>query len=113
MDRAQLDRAQLQFIADHLPALVAYVGADGRYGFCNTTYSEWLGMSQAQMLGKPIEEAWEPERFARIKPNIDRALDGHRVEFESEIERPTGKRTLRTNYVPDFDDAGKVRGYFI
>ena len=36
---------QLKQIADHLPALIAYVDADQRYRFNNQAYESWIGQT--------------------------------------------------------------------
>ncbi|HYL90665.1 MAG TPA: diguanylate cyclase [Burkholderiales bacterium] len=104
---------RLQVIADNLPALVSYIGADERYRFSNRAYEDWLHMSRKLMAGRTVREVWGAERHARFKPNIERALRGERVTYEYVITEGGVERHVLANYVPDLDEAGKVKGFFV
>ncbi|OPH11512.1 PAS domain-containing protein, partial [Azospirillum brasilense] len=55
---AQLQRAQhdMRTILDNLPSLVAYWDRNLRNRFANQAYLDWLGMTQEEIQGRPIEE---------------------------------------------------------
>ena len=44
----------LRLIADTVPALVAYVGADERYRFTNRAYATWFGADGAANEGRHL-----------------------------------------------------------
>src|SRR5262245_15095220 len=43
---------RLRSITNALPALISFVGADGRYELCNDTYEQWFGLRPEQALGR-------------------------------------------------------------
>jgi PAS domain S-box-containing protein len=101
-----------QAIADALPVLIAYVDRDLVYRFLNRTYEEWFGTAASSFLGKTVEEVVGENAFRTLKPWIDAALAGERVEFESEIPYARGEhRIIRASYVPDVRPDGRVAGY--
>ncbi len=104
---------RLQIIADNLPALVAYIDSDERYRFCNRAYEDWMHMPRKLMTGRTIREVWGKEWYARFKPNVDRALRGERVSYDYAVAEGGVERHVLANYVPDLDDAGKVKGFFV
>ena len=104
---------RLQVIADNIPALVSYIDTDERYRFCNRAYEDWLHMSRKLMVGRTVREAWGNDWYARMKPNIDRALRGERVTYDYAIPGGGAERHILTNYVPDLDAGGKVKGFFV
>jgi len=89
------------------------VDTDERYRMNNRVYEEWLGRPRSQITGRKVREVWGEARYARFKPNIDRALAGERVSHDYGA-RLEGKdvRVLAT-YVPDRDAQGRVRGFFV
>ena len=104
---------RLQIIADNLPALVSYIDGDERYRFINRAYEDWLHMSRNLMAGRTVREVWGAERYARFKPNIERAMRGERVTYEYVLAEGGVERHVLANYVPDLDEAGKVKGFFV
>jgi diguanylate cyclase (GGDEF)-like protein/PAS domain S-box-containing protein len=60
-----------------------------------------------------VREVWGEERYARLKPNIDRALRGERVVHDYVVAEDGVERHILVNYVPDFDALGRVKGFFV
>ena len=48
---------QLRQIADHLPALIAYVDSDQRYRFNNRAYESWVGQTPESLYGVYLWDA--------------------------------------------------------
>jgi diguanylate cyclase (GGDEF)-like protein/PAS domain S-box-containing protein len=105
--------ARLRIITDNLPALVSYIDAQERYRFNNRAYEEWLGMPRAEMAGRRVRDIWGEEVYARLKPSIERALRGERVSYEYAANEGGTERHVLASYVPDFDGAGRVKGFFV
>jgi len=104
---------RLQVIADNIPALVSYIDAEERYHFCNRAYEDWLHMSRKLMVGRTVLEVWGRERYADLKPNIERALRGERVTYDYAVADGGIERHMLANYVPDLDAGGRVKGFFV
>ena len=92
----------LRSIADNLPDMVGYWGADRVLRFANRAYIDWfgrgrelVGMSRQQVIGDPDDDAGE-RAFAE-------ALNGRTRHFEYPLARPDGAlRHVWVQYVPDF-----------
>lgn len=112
-DRKQAEQRVIQSetrmrtIADNLPVLIAYIGADRRYKFCNATYGKWFRRPPDDVVGRRHDELGpSPQRRAAV----DRALGGERVELTEEFMFPSGPRHVHSVYVPDVDGRGNVMG---
>ncbi|MBA4065397.1 MAG: hypothetical protein C0501_17125 [Isosphaera sp.] len=107
-----LREEELRVITDAVPALISYVGADGRYRFVNRQYEVWFGTPREQVVGRHLREVVGDETYAALRPNVERVLAGERFEFETFAPyKDGGGRHVHVDYVPRFD-GGRVVGYF-
>lgn len=104
---------RILLITDNLPVMVAYVGADGRYGFANQQYREILGYDHTSMVGRLVREVIGDANFARIEKSAQSALDGKPVSFEVRLDSSKNSREFRATYTPDNDASGNVLGFFV
>jgi PAS domain S-box-containing protein len=103
---------QLRLVIDTLPVLIAYVNREYRYQFANAGFREWFGLDPASLVGQPIGAAVSPEEYARVRPMVERALAGERVQFEIEVRDRLGRmRSALVSLVPDRDAEGTVSGF--
>jgi two-component system CheB/CheR fusion protein len=103
---------QLQFVADAVPALIAYVDRDARYVWGNESYHRWFGQAPAKLRGRHVSEVLGASAWATVRPYIERALAGETVTFEQRLVYKSGPaRDVRATYVPHFDGEGRVRGF--
>ncbi|WP_228752822.1 NahK/ErcS family hybrid sensor histidine kinase/response regulator [Marinobacter sp. CA1] len=104
----------VRLVTDHVPALIAYVGADQTMQFCNKVYEGWYAAGRTSLLGLPLEQVYEPALYRRLLPRVRQALAGESVTFELE---ETGREGLRhymlRSYVPNRDARGTVVGLFV
>ncbi len=108
----QQKERHLQHITDSAAVLVAQCSRDLRYVFVNKTCAAFLGRSVDQIVGQRIVDVVGQEGFAVVRPYIERALAGERVEYETEFTFPgAGPRWMRIAYVPDVDQTGQVVGW--
>jgi len=104
---------QLRVIMDAVPALIAYVDDERRYGIVNRAYQDWFGGGSESISGRSVSDVLGAEYFETLRPHVDAALSGQQVEFETEMAHRDGSlRVLRAAYVPDVDE-GTVRGFFV
>src|SRR5262245_39954282 len=73
-----------RLITDRSPVSIAYVGTDRAYKFVNKPYAERFGLRQQDLVDRTIRDVLGEEVYASIKPYVDAALRGERVEFERE-----------------------------
>lgn len=106
--------SQLTLITDALPAFVAYVGKDLRYHFANASYEKAFGLPRDSIVGKPTREVLGDEAFKRGESYMRRALEGERARYETRLPGFGGEMLwIDTEYLPDFDPSGKVRGFVV
>ena len=111
-EAARQSEARLQLVADNSPALIGYVDSEERFRFHNLAYETWFGMHD--IIGRTLREVWGEERYASMRPNVERALRGERVSYEYKaIDTAGQERQVLATYVPDLDAAGTVRGFFV
>lgn len=105
---------RIRIYTDNVPVLIAYIDRDERYRFTNRQYQAALNLTPEEAEGRTIVEVIGEERYRRLKPHIDGVLRGEHQTFE--IEFPTNDANIeiaRGTYIPHFDDAGAVAGFFL
>ncbi len=109
---AEASARQLRLITDALPVLISYLDRDEKYRFANLAYQPWFGLTPDQLLGRPIREIAGEQAYPTIRPYLERALAGERMEFEAEMPfRPHFHKHIRTTYIPDVHQ-GTVQGLY-
>lgn len=104
---------QLRLITEHLPALIAHVGADLRYRFVNRCYEQWHGVPAEKIVGRHVRELLGDGNYEKVKDQIRLVLSGQQTTFQNDIVNPrTGPRSVVTTYVPEIDSKGEVVGFF-
>ena len=104
----------IRVVTDHVPALIAYVGADMNIQFCNQVYAAWYGRNGESPLSKNLANIHSPETYQRLMPQILEVLTGRNVTFEFEEFGEQGQaRYMLRSYVPNFGDQGEVVGFFV
>lgn len=118
-DRMQAEKAlrrseeQLRLITNALPVLIAYVDSQQCYRFNNQAYLHWLGKSPAETEGCPLKAIWGEETYQRMQSEIDKALSGQIVTYETEITLKSGEiRSVNITYIPHQDHHKRVKGFF-
>jgi two-component system cell cycle sensor histidine kinase/response regulator CckA len=93
---------------------VAYIDADGNYRFVNKSYSDYFKIPQ-KIDGKVnITSIFSERTYKKVKPYIDKVLEGKKVKFNDDTTLKNGeKRHFHTEYIPQFDESGKVIAYVI
>ena len=104
-------RAQLQAIADNLPARIARFDRDGRYTFANKLARQ-MAPPELELVGHTLREVRGEEHFALIAPRMAAVLRGEAQAFEDESERESKRRDYREEFVPDIASDGSVQGFY-
>jgi PAS domain S-box-containing protein len=103
---------QLRFIADHLPLMIVHCDADTRYKFVNAAYAQQFGIDPEKVIGRKITDVVEPAVYDVVRPHIETALRGQRVEFEEMIPyEKLGERWMHGVYLPEKTPDGQVVGF--
>ncbi|MDD5460233.1 MAG: ATP-binding protein [Methylococcales bacterium] len=111
---AELEKARdlLQTTMDNAPALMAYIDAECRYRRVNKNFQTWFGLRYDQICGRHMRHVLGEAAWEAITPYVQRVLAGEQVAFELQAYYlEADARWVRATYSPDFDEAGKVRGF--
>ncbi len=81
----QTSRDIFQALADNLPEFVTMKDTDGRYLFVNKICEEWTQTDRAEMVGKTVDELYEPDK-ARFIGDLDNQIADSQ---ESDISETT------------------------
>jgi diguanylate cyclase (GGDEF)-like protein/PAS domain S-box-containing protein len=112
-ERLRRRERELALIADNIPALLAYVDADGCYRFVNQRYEEWFGKPPAAIRGRHCRALVGEAAYAKMRPRIEAALAGQYVTYDDAFSyRSWGWRWITATYVPDIGDEGRVKGFY-
>jgi len=102
----------LRAVADHLPALISFVDADGVLQFCNGTHEQWLGRPEKDLVGLHLSEVFGRRVYDEQHKYLARALSGEAVEFELVLSLNGVTRHTRVNYVPRRSGQGVITGLY-
>jgi two-component system CheB/CheR fusion protein len=103
---------QLRFVVNAVPAIISYVGVDGRYIWGNESYRRWFGYSPEWMQGRHGSEVLGAAAWEALRPYVERVIAGESVTFDHRLVYKSGPdRDIRASYVPHLDAAGRVRGF--
>jgi PAS domain S-box-containing protein len=109
--QASLPPVDFAFLIDSVPALVSYIDLEHRYRFNNRACAEWLGRCAEDLEGSHLRDVHGPAAYDAVRPYLERALAGERIEHETVApHKDRGTRDVHASYVPDIDEAGRVRG---
>jgi PAS domain S-box-containing protein len=109
----RVSEERLRLMADALPALIAYVGADGRYQFNNAAYVSWFDRPCDWYTGRHIREVLGEAAYAVLAGHVDAALAGQPRTYEARVPyQAVGTRDVLIHYVPHHDRDGRVLGFF-
>jgi len=101
-------------IADLLPVMIGYVGADFVYRFVNRPLAEWFELDRGEIVGRTMADMLGADAFAQRKPLLEAAFAGERQFFASELSHPgRGPVAVQTDYVPWADPSGDIRGLIV
>jgi diguanylate cyclase len=102
---------RLRTIADNVPAMIAHIDSEQRYRFLNEHVARLYRLDLAAVIGRTMREVRGEAAYATLAPHVAAALRGEPAEFEY-TERINGRECrFQSNYVPDVDAQGQVRGF--
>lgn len=102
---------ELTFIADQLPAQIAYVDRELRYRFVNAAAAAAVDSTPDKIIGRTVAEVIGSERLQSRLPAMQKALAGERVEFEAPVVSTSAEQRYGSvAYVPYRGPDGTVEG---
>ncbi len=106
-------RERDHLVDEWLPAMVAYVGVDGRLRYHNRAFARWLNLDDSAIDGHCVEELLGEATFREAEPRLNDAFRGHDVRYErvQTMRSGTVSRML-VQYFPRYLANGEVEGVF-
>jgi PAS domain S-box-containing protein len=112
---AQLREREKQYrlVTGSVPAMIGYVDRRHRLLLHNRVLEEWFDLPAERVANRHLAELMGNDAYMAIMPGIERALQGKRVEYEGKAYARDGSEHVHAGtFIPDFDDAGQVSGFF-
>ncbi|HBG20673.1 MAG TPA: hypothetical protein DDY32_15750, partial [Desulfobulbaceae bacterium] len=111
----ELYRSEQKFrvIFDQTFQLIGLLDLDGRIIEANKTALQFIGIEQAEVLGRPFwETAWwahSPQLQDQVRASVKKAAEGEFVRFEASHPGVDGRmRNIDYSIKPVLDENGKV-----
>ena len=104
---------QYRLVTGSVPAMIGYIDKRHRVLFHNRAVEKWLGLPAERIDNHHLSEILGSEMYLAIQPEVERALQGERVQIERKHYAWNGSQLyLVDTFIPDRDEAGRVRGIF-
>ncbi|MGE5095255.1 MAG: PAS domain-containing protein [Betaproteobacteria bacterium] len=111
---AGTDSEVLSLVSEHVPSLIAYIGPDLRYRWCNRAYAEWFGRKPAELRGRFVPDVLGEEAWERVRPHAESALRGQETSYVSEVRARDGSlRCIEVASIPHHDARGRLLGTMV
>lgn len=108
------DRSRLQLFDEVLPIIAVLVDAQGYCRYHNHAFREWLHLRPEQIDTRHLQEITGARIYEEIELDIQRALHGKTIHADRMLTMQDGAvYHLSIDYVPQYDEAGKVSGAYI
>jgi PAS domain S-box-containing protein len=102
-----------RYIDEEMPVMVAYIDSERHVLYHNRSLREWLRKPANRINQKHLRDVTGRSDYAEIEDQVTEALSGRIVRFERNRRMPDGSLfRLATHYVPQYDEDGKVPGFF-
>lgn len=106
----QHSEEHLRSLINNLPALIALVDAERRYVYANRQYQERFAPGRDDITGCLVQEILSAERYVIAAPLIEKVLQGEAQNYDWQ---PTPGHWQVIHYLPRFDTANQVIGYYV
>ncbi len=101
--------ARLRLATDNARVGLVVVGEDHCYRFANRAYAEILNLPTADIVGQRVADVLAPVYQQQIKPRLDQAFRGERVNYELVLPGPLeeGDAVYAVTYEPGQSESGE------
>ncbi len=113
LEETRRSEQRLRTIMDQIPVTISYIDADYRYRYINRAQATWLRLTEAEVVGRQVNELVRADVWADVQPNLQTALSGVEVPLERKRSDRDGKPIWHSGrHVPDINEQGDVVGTF-
>lgn len=114
LGQVEAREAVLNLVMENLPALIHYADRDSLCLFANQPFRAFFGLPEKAVMGGALRDMVGEENLARLYLHAQEALAGRTVAGRCELVAAGGaRRSFDCAFVPDRNEAGEVRGYFV
>ncbi len=101
-----------QNIVSSTPDGIAFLDRDYRYVVVNNAYEQFSKVPPSQFIGRSVAQYLGEDVFQqKIKPGIDKCLQGEVVNYQDWFDYPAlGRRYVDVTYFPYRDDSDRIAG---
>jgi PAS domain S-box-containing protein len=104
----------IKAITDNMPGHIASVDANTlRYQFVNQAFQESFNKPVSEIVGSHIKDIIGEANYKFALKYIEIVRTSQSVSYENVFTLTSGKRWIKVNYVPDFDDYGNVASIIV
>jgi PAS domain S-box-containing protein len=102
-----------EYVFDHLSVCMFFVDVTDddrfRYSGFNRAEEKAIGLSSQQVMGKFVEEVFDPDLARKLVGNYRRCLEaGNPVSYNDELNLPGGCRHFASNLIPFRNREGRI-----
>ncbi len=108
----QQSEARIRAITDNVPALIAYIDNEQRYRFCNANIGNIFGTTPQSLIGRTMRAVRGESLYAELRPNIEAALRGEMISFDSQTIVDGRVNWFHSDYIPDLEADRRVCGFY-
>lgn len=102
---------QLRLVTDHAPVFLVQFDRQHCVKFVNRTFAEHFGFESDELIGRHFSKVLGDAVYGAFRHHLDAALEGRRVEFETEIsDASLGPRWMHVIHEPELTAEGEVIG---
>lgn len=114
LEEAKNNEKRLQLLIDNLPARISYVDAKEIFVLANNEYEDIFKKDKKAIIGSSLKDVLGEVNYHKVKPYVQKVLEGDEVHFEIPILASTGETLWNDiSYIPIFDTSGKVDGFYV
>lgn len=110
----QLTQSERRFhaVTDNLPVIITQFDLDGRFTFINKYIGTVLQQRADTLVGTHLRDITGEALYDSVSAHVDRAFQGHKVEFDICYPVDGVDRHFTAVYSPELDDTGAVLSVF-
>ncbi len=107
-------QSRLRLMDDAMSTMVALVDHDGLCRYHNQSFRNWLHLKPEQIQDRPLREILGIRIYLDLEELVRQSLEGRIVRYERTYIMPHGVTYhLAFEHIPQFDNTGKVSGFFL
>ena len=107
-------QSRLKLLSEIMPGMIALIDSKGVCQYHNIAFQIWLGLKPEQINGRKLRDVVGSKVFTEMATEVSQSLDGRAMSYERTFTMPNSAvYHLFVKHVPQFDNRGKVTGFYI